>query len=189
MTFKYHINFLRTKISKWVGILYKLKFILPKEICVKLYKSFIESYIHYGLEVWFSASKNLTNKIFVLQKKAVRAICFLPYNHHTSEIIKSLEDLKLDDCFKLKALTILFKGLKYITYSFLSNFLLTNGSFHYRTTRKSNLLRLFRYNLNKTKKYFLYWNIKDWNDVVSPFNFESNRDLQKSVCNLLFSSY
>ena len=36
LTFKLHISFLRTKISKSVDILYKLKFIVPKDICVKV---------------------------------------------------------------------------------------------------------------------------------------------------------
>ena len=164
MTFKCHINFLRTIIPKWVCILYKLKFILPKEICVKLYKCFIELYILYGLEAWFSASKILTNKVIVLQKKALRAICFfLPYNHRTSEFFKALEILKLDNCFKLKALIVLFKCLKYIKYSFLSDFLVAKRSVHNRSTRNSNMFRLPRYKLTKTKKYFLYRSIKNWN--------------------------
>ena len=69
LTFRYHINFLRRKFFKLACILNKLKFILPNEICLKLYKSFIELYNHYGLIVWFSTSKNLTNRFFVLQKK------------------------------------------------------------------------------------------------------------------------
>ena len=51
LSFKDYVNYVRTKFFKWVGIVHKLKFILPKTICVKLYKSFINSYIHYGLEV------------------------------------------------------------------------------------------------------------------------------------------
>ena len=51
LTFKDHINFLRTKIYKWVGTLYKLNLILPKEICIKLYNSFVESYSGYHSEV------------------------------------------------------------------------------------------------------------------------------------------
>ena len=79
LTFKDHVDYLRMKITQWVGILHKLNFILLKEIAVKLYKFSIESSTQYGLEVRLSGSKNLTNEIFVLQKNTIRAIRFFFY--------------------------------------------------------------------------------------------------------------
>ena len=97
LTFKQNVDHLMMKKSKWVGTLHKLKIILPIESVVKLYKSFIQLYIHCGLEVWYSVHKNLKNKIFI------------PYNHDTLEFIKTQEILKLDDSFKLKTSNILIK--------------------------------------------------------------------------------
>ena len=66
LTFKYHVDYLRAKISKWIGILHKLEHFLPTYILSKLYNSFIHSFIDYGIEIWHSAFKNDIDKMIVL---------------------------------------------------------------------------------------------------------------------------
>ena len=48
LNWKHHINQLNTKISKSIGILYKLRHVIPKSTLVTLYNSFIQSHVLYG---------------------------------------------------------------------------------------------------------------------------------------------
>ena len=51
LTFKLHISYLRTKISKWIGILLKLNRSLPVSILSEVYTSFGQTFIDYGIEI------------------------------------------------------------------------------------------------------------------------------------------
>ena len=69
-----HISTLTTKISRNAGILYRLKGIVPDKTLKMLYNSFIQSHLNYCSSVWGLGSHNSISKLFVSQKKAVRAI-------------------------------------------------------------------------------------------------------------------
>ena len=62
-----------------------------------LYNSLILSRINYGILLWGYQSE----RIFKLQKKALRIISLKKYNAHTEPIFKSLNLLKLSDIFSL----------------------------------------------------------------------------------------
>ena len=61
------------KVAKSIGLLYKLNCFLPETILKTLYTSIIHPYLSYGIEAWHGTYQNNTSKIFVLQKKAIRA--------------------------------------------------------------------------------------------------------------------
>ena len=52
LAFKYHVDVIARKISKSVGILFKLSKHLPPEIIKTLYYSLINPFLLYGIEVW-----------------------------------------------------------------------------------------------------------------------------------------
>ena len=82
LTFKHHVDVRARKIFKSVGILFKLSKYLPLDIMKTLYYSLINPFLLYLIEVWHGTYANITNKIFILQKKAFRAIHNLPFNSH-----------------------------------------------------------------------------------------------------------
>ena len=100
------------KISKSVGILFKLSKYLPLEIIKTLYYSLINPFLLYGIEIWHGTNANITNKIFILQKKA----CHLPFNTHTTEYFKnSTKILKLTDLHESQISTQVFKCLNLLS--------------------------------------------------------------------------
>ena len=78
------------KVAKCFGLLYKLN------------RSLVHSYLSYGIEAWHGTYQNNTSKIFVLQKKAIRAINNLAYNEHTNAFFKYNKILKLSEQYKLQ---------------------------------------------------------------------------------------
>ena len=78
-----------------IGLLYKLNRFLPETILKTLYTSPIHPYLSYGIEGCHGTYQNNTFKIFVLQKKAIRAINNLAYNEHANAYFKCSKILKL----------------------------------------------------------------------------------------------
>ena len=68
LKFKCHIKHIKSKLSKSIGILHKLKHMLPSQALLTIYQSLVIPYISYAIETWHGAPKYLINQIFILQK-------------------------------------------------------------------------------------------------------------------------
>ena len=167
LNFKYHINYISSKISKSVGILFKLKYFLPNDVLKLIYLSFIHPYLNYGIEAWFAASKNLTDRIFIFQKKAIRAIFDLPYNAHTSNFFKTLRILKLHDIYNLQVGKIMYSAIKKGTYSKIAEALSFKSLVHQHRTRQIEQLNIPRYTRTKSQRSLLFTGTKLWNQISS----------------------
>ena len=77
-----HIDKISCKISRCLGMMYKLKHFLPQPILKMLYTSLILPHFHYGILAWGMFS----TRLFKLQKKAVRMINNSKYNAHTDPL-------------------------------------------------------------------------------------------------------
>lgn len=66
---KPHIQYIRTKISKTLGILYKTKYILNKKCLHILYTSLVFPYFFYCCEIWGNTCKTCIDPLIKLQKK------------------------------------------------------------------------------------------------------------------------
>ena len=60
--------------SRYVGILYKLKKILPLSARKNIFHSFVQSHLNYCSLVWGLGSKSNIEPLFLEQKKAIRAL-------------------------------------------------------------------------------------------------------------------
>ena len=81
-----HINTVKTKISRGIGILCKARRVLKTSTLVTLYNSFVYPYINYCIEVWGGASDKSIKSLFKVQKRAVRIIKSASYLAHTQPI-------------------------------------------------------------------------------------------------------
>ena len=71
LSFKYYIDELTKKISRGIGLLYKLQPFVITKILTNVYYTIIYPFLLYGIPLWGAASKNLLTPILVLQKKCV----------------------------------------------------------------------------------------------------------------------
>ena len=72
----------------------------PKSILISIYFALFHSQISYGLMAWGTAYNDLIDKIFLLQKKAVRIISNVGFNDHTQPLFKKLSILNIRDVLK-----------------------------------------------------------------------------------------
>ena len=96
-----HINKIASKILNIIGIMYRLKHMVPSEILLTLYNGLIKPHILYGLKCWGFNQERISK----LQKKAMQIICSSGYLYHSEPLFKKLNVLKIDGMFKLQLLT------------------------------------------------------------------------------------
>ena len=102
LTWKHHISELSKKISKSIGIIYKMRKMCPQRVQMSLYYSLVHSHLNYGACVWGNADEIHLNKVRLLQKKVIRTISNADFNEHSGPLFKNLNILKLEDLFKMQ---------------------------------------------------------------------------------------
>jgi hypothetical protein len=95
LSFKYHVNYISSKISKAMYFLRSAKNLLSEKSLKSLYYAIVHCHLIYGIIIWsctsFSNLKGLEKK----QKDAVRIVTLSPYNSHTEPLFKKLNILPL----------------------------------------------------------------------------------------------
>ena len=69
LTFKQHISAVSKKICRTIGLMYKLRHYVSKNILVMLYYSLIHPFSIYAVPVWGNANVTYLNSIHILQKR------------------------------------------------------------------------------------------------------------------------
>ena len=95
-----HINHISLKVSKAIGILYRLKSVYPLSVLLTLYNTLVLPYFNYGILTWGSIIKE-DHHLHKLQKKAIRIITQSDYIAHTEPLCKQNRLIKLPNMFSL----------------------------------------------------------------------------------------
>ena len=121
LTFRQHIDELIKKVSRGIGILYKLRPFTTTKILTNVYYAIIYPFLLYGITVWGVASKTLLTPIHILQKKFV---CMATYNdnfpvepgplQHTPPLFYKLKLLTIFDIFNLQLGKLVFDSINNI---------------------------------------------------------------------------
>ena len=103
LNFKIHIDKITSKISRFVGILSKLRYIFPTSLSVALYRSLVHSHLLFVLTVWGSIFPSYLVKLLRLQNKVIRIITNSDIHFQISPKFHNLGILKI---FELHAYDI-----------------------------------------------------------------------------------
>ena len=177
LTFKTHINEISRKTSKTAGLLYKLRSFLPSNVLKTIYQSLMHPYFIYGIETWHGTFQNYTNKIFIIQKKAIRTINNLEYNAHTNDYFKSNEILKLEDQYRLQTVTYIYKVLNSNIDPSIYSKLCRNSDIHQHYTKSNNKFKIMRVNRSRSKNIICHNGILFWNTI--PEQIKESKSLFK----------
>ncbi len=83
LTWTPHLQMVRSKLSRSIFALNKVKNIFPHDILKSLYYSLIHSHMVYGIQAWGNATK--ISQIEILQKRAIRIINRKAFKSHTAQ--------------------------------------------------------------------------------------------------------
>ena len=129
-----HIEKLSCKLSRTLGIINKMKYVLPINVLLQLYSSLFLPHVHYGILTWGHNNERIEK----LQKRAVRFITQSKYLAHTDPIFIKLNLLKIQDIFKLNQLKFYYKYLIKSLPDYFQNLNFTRQS-RYNTRRCDDL--------------------------------------------------
>ena len=102
LNWKRHISHVSSKLSRYTGLLYKLRHFVPKNALLSLYNAFIMPHVNYALINWSSATETNLNPMKRCLKKAIRAICFAKAQAHSLPLFKKQNLLCFDDIVELE---------------------------------------------------------------------------------------
>ena len=74
LTWSKHISTVKTKMARYIGIMYKLKHVLPLKARIQIFQSMVQSHLNYCSLIWGFAAKSNIELLFRNQKKAMRAV-------------------------------------------------------------------------------------------------------------------
>ena len=89
MDWNSHITKISNKITKTMGIMNRIKKSIPQQILNLMYNSLILPHIYFCITAWGFEC----NRIFTLQKKALRIITKSKFNSHTEPLFRELSIL------------------------------------------------------------------------------------------------
>ena len=97
LSWKAHALFIKGKISRMLGIVYKLNNCLTSSAIKTIYYSLIYPHLQYGIIFWGAVCKSNFVQIFRSQKKCIRLIANSRQYDHTGPLFKQFRILKLED--------------------------------------------------------------------------------------------
>ena len=166
LNWKAHIQVVKTKLSKAIGMIAKTRYFVTSSVLQNLYFSFFQSHINYNLLNWSSAKTTHLEPVRKSVKKVIRIMSFKNKYDHTSALFKELAILPFDLQVKHKQAIFMWK---------LSNGLILSPIPHLFFKNEQNPLR---YNLPKanteySQRAITYAAVKLWNTELS----ESDRKI------------
>ena len=110
LNWKGHIAELTKKLSRAVGLIYKIRHMCPTAVLRSLYFSLFHSHLSYGLVLWDTANQSYIDKIRTLQNRALKAIAFTSndINTNTNHIYFDLIILNIDQLLQLQLSSLMW---------------------------------------------------------------------------------
>ena len=183
VSFRVHTNKIAAKLSQGVGLLRKMKHIVPGNVLKNLFYAFIYSRFTYGITCYGSAYQNQIQRIKNLVNRALKLVV----NRHTltPDTCKNERLFDFDMAYRYFCSINMYKIIQLNNHEFLATKLQsyqTNHSHETRSVQNQHLtLPLFR--LSKCQRSFLYNGIQIWN--LLPLNIRIIEDDLNSFKKLL----
>ena len=188
LSWKDHIESIKTKIAKNIAIINRLRYKLNPYVLKILYCSLILPYISYCTEIWGNTYKTYLDGIVLLQKKVIRVISNVHFLEHTTKLFKNLKILKFYDLVKLKILNIMFKAYNRTLPINIQNIFSIDVDKYYNTRKMQN----FKVHFIRTSKRAMCVStagVKLWNDLKYEIKSKNSFLLFQKYLKLHFMSF
>lgn len=186
LSWKVHANFVVGKLTRIIGIIQKINENLTLSTLKTLYFSFFQPSLQYGIFFWYFVSSDLRNRVFRLQKKALRLINRKSRYTSTHTLFQQNKILKFQELYELEACKFIHQD---VTYT--NNFsLISNSMIHDYPTRSNSDLRPPFYRTLIGTNFVLSRGVNIYNNLDE--NLKMIDDLNKFKCKLklfLLSTY
>ena len=152
LTWDKQLENVQTKVSRGIGMLRRMRKVVPKTTLIKVYNAIILPHFDYCSLVWDNCSDYLIDKLQKLQNRAARVITGRSYKTRSRDVLKELQWQPLKERFEHKKLLFMHKiRNNEFPNSILNMFKLKTNS-HYNLRRNNRDFILDKPNTNFMKK-------------------------------------
>ena len=171
LNFKSHIKSIEHKLARAVGIMSKIKYILPRSAKLKLYYSLVHQHLLYGLPVWGSTFPSNQSKLCTYQNKAVKIIGGGKFKDHATPYYHQFNILKLPDLYKHECAKLVYHFFHNTLPVPLANLFTKTDDISSRMTKSTHkykqTLYLPLYPTTNLQNTLEYQGVKFWNIIPS----------------------
>ena len=96
-----HINTIKVKLSKVLGILTKIRYNMPSILLRTVYHAFFKPHIDYCINIWTCTAHSNLEPIKICTNKAVRMMTFSKPDEPAKPLFKKLNLLNFENTVKL----------------------------------------------------------------------------------------
>ena len=132
-----HISYVKNKISKGIGIMYKARNYINKKALIGLYHSYIYPYFIYCIESWGNASNCHLDPLFVIQKRILRILTFSSYDVPSDLLLKHTNILPLYKLVHYRIGIMMYKYANYLLPPVMNDLYTVNSDIHEHNTRQN----------------------------------------------------
>ena len=154
LKFSSHISEIGNKISKSIGVMYRLSEFLPCESLLNIYYALVHSYLMYCNAIWGGTYISHLQPLIILQKKCIRIVFKRNYTAHTLPLFFSGKVLQIKHIHDYSLLTFFYKNF---------DLFLGNLPSHTHETRNSSYLIPTFQRLNICQRSIYFSAINLWN--------------------------
>ena len=108
LSWKCHIDHICKKIGKALGVLHRIRHLVPEHIMLKLYNTLIMSHMNYAISVYGSSDNCNLKRVLTMQKKAIRCLSNSPYNGHCNPLFVKYKLLNIYDMHAISCVKLAF---------------------------------------------------------------------------------
>lgn len=169
-----HVDFLCNKLRKTTYLLRSLSSMVELDVLLKTYFGLFQSTMSYGLIVWGHSPH--ANRVFSLQRKAIRIISGLSYSANCRDSFATLKILTLPSLY-------IYMSLLYVHTNF-SKFT-THNQIHSYNTRNKNNICPNQFRLSKSRHGTNYYAIKFYNTLPEQIRLWEVKKFKSTVLQFL----
>lgn len=170
LTWNDHVNYIRAKISKGIGVISKARKVLNQSTCLSLYYAFVHPYLSYCVEVWGSTYTSTLCPIVTLQKKAIRVVAATRFLEHSGPLFDELGVQKFSEIYTFSALVFIYRHFCHLLPSIFDGFFVRNHEVRDVSTRQSELYRAPFVRLTTSQFFVRYRAVVLWNLYAERLN-------------------
>ena len=180
LKFSSHIQFIISKLSKSLGILYKIRDSLPIQTRINYYYAYMYPYISYNITSWGGTNQIHLHPLIILHKRIIRTICGNRKFDHTAPLFHKLRFLKLYDIFRYFVSVYMHGAVRGGMY---------DVPHHINTRNRDRALPKF-HRLNVCQQSISYTGPNIWNNLPSDLrNIESLSLLKNKLKKFFVGQY
>ena len=179
LTWKSHIKHLTSKLSRSLGILYKLRHLVSKNVLLTVFHSLFLSHINYGILCWGRSNKTILQPIIILMNKALRCINFCGPQEHVEEFLLKDRLLQINELFKMELAKFMYNYNNNLPNCFNQYFTRITNIHNYNTRASKNNYFMPRKNSVKGQSGLNYLGPRLWSEI--PDNVKYKKTLKSFI--------